>query len=236
MKLREVITLLSQGELASVNLGGVAEQGVHPVHYPMIVNHLNLGLTDLHSRFNLKVKELYLQLVEPINVYTLHSKYRYYNTTSTEPVKYIIDSPEEEFKDDLLSIIAVYDSAGGLIDLNSSRGNRVVFTPRYDQLQVPYYTNGELMSVAYRAMPEKLLWVDEGQSMDQVIDLPHSLIQALLLYVGYKVYGSKLDVDSVGKSNLYYQQYELSCMQSMNQGLVLPNGFANFKLEQNGWV
>lgn len=235
MNLREVITLLSEGELSSINLGGSGDLGVKPEHYPMLTRHIYLGLSELHSRFNLRVKELYLQLVEPITVYTFHTKYRYYNTASTEPIKYIIDTPDEEFKDDLLSIVGVYDSAGGMMDLNSTSGQRPVFTPSYNQLQVPYYSNGELISVAYRAKPNELKWVDES-SLDQVIDLPHSLIQGLLFYVAYKLYGSKLDADSISKSNLYYQQYEASVMQAQNQGLLLPNGFANYKLKENGWV
>jgi len=235
MKLGELFELLGEGELSSANLGDNVSIGVTTNNYKKLIGIINLGLTDIHSRFNLRVKELYLQLVEPITVYTLHSKYRYYNTASTEPIKYIIDTPDEEFKDDLLSIIAVYDSAGGLIDLNSSAGDRVVFTPSYNQLQVPYYTNGELVSVAYRCTPNKVLWSTTVDLMQEV-DIPHSMVQALLFYVAYKVYSSRLDADSIGKGGLYYQQYEAVCMQSQNQGLLLPNGFANYKLNQNGWV
>jgi len=54
MKLSEVFSQLSNGELNQVSIGGQSQGVINDYNNKIIVNHINLGLANLHQRFHLK--------------------------------------------------------------------------------------------------------------------------------------------------------------------------------------
>ncbi len=71
MKLSEFFDLLEYGELANLPLSGNIDspKGIREQDYPVLISHLNLALTDLHTKFNLKEREVAVQQYEPIVYY-----------------------------------------------------------------------------------------------------------------------------------------------------------------------
>ena len=54
MLLSDIFEQLTMGEVSQLSLGGTNEGGVLPQDYPKIVPHINLALTEIYKRFNLK--------------------------------------------------------------------------------------------------------------------------------------------------------------------------------------
>ena len=112
MKLAEVFSQLAYGELSQVVLGEHAEGEVNESHYPALVAHLNLGLTALYTRFNLKEGRVTVPLVP-------------------DTLSYPITAP------DLLKIERVYTDAGCELGLNDLADSYALSTPSTTVLTVP---------------------------------------------------------------------------------------------------
>lgn len=157
MYLSKLFKQLATGELSQV---AISENGsIQEDSYDAIITHLNIGLTKLYTRFPLLEKEVVIQQFEHITQYRLSSKYAVSNEDSTEVYKYIIDSTDNPFMDDVLRVEQVFDEEGNYIKLNDEyTDGRVFFTPAYDLLQIPMPEENNAVFVTYRAdHPEVVL-------------------------------------------------------------------------------
>ena len=89
MKLAEVFNQLSNGELNQVSIGGQSQGVINDYNNKIIVNHINLGLANLHQRFHLKEGTLNL-------------------VTETGKTEYILGS-------DVLKVNQVFDASGSSV-------------------------------------------------------------------------------------------------------------------------
>lgn len=160
MYLSKLFKQLATGELSQV---AISENGnIQEDSYDAIVTHLNIGLTKLYTRFPLLEKEVVIQQFAHITLYTLSSQYAYTNDDSTEPYKYIIDSEENPFEDDVLRIEQAFDEGGVPISINDEfSSNRVIFTPSYDSVQIPLPEEENSIFITYRANHPEISLEDE---------------------------------------------------------------------------
>lgn len=233
MLLSELIEDLSNGELDEVNLGHNEETGVTQFNSPKLINHINSGLIDLYTRFPIKHCEVIIKQYTNIKMYRLHYDYAQTNTESTKPYKYIEDTEEQPFNDQVLKIDRVYSGDGCELPLNNDYECDSLYTPSIGTLQIPDPEHPNVVSVIYRAAPERL---KSKCNEDQEIDLPIALTNALVLYVTACIYRTKLDQVSAIKSANYFAQYEENCRLVERHGLLLSDSNTNVKLERNGWV
>lgn len=232
MLLSEIFDQLIYGDLNDLAL--VEDGCIKPSDYPLIINAVNMGLTELHKRLPLKVKEVILQQYEQISTYTIHSKYAQTNTSSTEPIKYIVDSEFEPFVDDLLAIEAVFTEEGEEYYLNDENSVYSIFTPSWNQIQFPYPDNDNAFSVIYRANHRK---IDTGiVDLDEEVEIPSSLLEPLLLYVSYRLRDSKDKLNGTNNSINILNKFEISLAQIEQAGLITQGVSTNYNLTNNGWV
>lgn len=235
MLLSEIFDQLAYGELSKLHVSGENGEGIRPEHYNSMVSHINLGLTKLHTRFALRTSEVIVQLNEGVNTYSLSSKYSVSANQSDVPFKYIIDTPEAPFTDNILKVERVVDELGEVVFLNDSDEIYSVYTPTYNTLQVPEPSDEMSLCVLYRANHPKLSTGNVDPSTVEV-DIPETHLEALLYFIAARVHSSIPDINGNTESSIFEFKYEQSCQRLITEGVEIRDNNSIDKLRSNGWV
>ena len=237
MKLSEVFEMLQYGELSNVSLSGDIDEpiAIREEDYPRLISHINMALTDLHTKFNLKEREVVIQPVEGITFYELDSKYAESNNSSTEPYKYIKDSIYEPFLDDVIRVNSAYDELGCEVPINDENVCNSIYLNSYKRIQIPNAHEENALFVMYRANHPKLS--SSKPNLDDEVEIPAYCVEALLSYVASRVHTQRTSQESQGIAVNLMAKYNLICQQ-LEEKNVLHNSPSNtnFKLGERGWV
>ena len=193
--LDDLLRDLTYGEFAQLNLGNFLpeehENEPDPKSYAQLSSWFNLGLKLIYSEFLLASEEIYVrQYPDDIDTYVLSYDYAVSNTASTQPIKYIIDTAEDPFNDNLLLIESVFEESGDQLFLNDSSEDFSLFTPTYRSLQIPVPNTFDTIAVQYRAGHPKIDYTPTMAPADIEVAIPHSLHEALLWYVASRAYAA----------------------------------------------
>ena len=247
MKLQEVFDQLSGGEFSQLSIGGGDVGVIDEGNYSRVLGHINLALTALFSRFTLKEGRLKLALQEGVTTYKLNSAYAVNAVGSTQPVRYIIDTVDEPFTDDIIKVEKVVTDGDYELGLNDASSPVSVFTPTALALRVPEALitgvdwpdelDTEFLTLVYRASHPKLS-VGTGIFRPSAVELelPDTHLTPLLYYVASRVHNPVGMNNEFHAGNSYYAKYEAACQQLENKGLQVDQGEQNTRLERNGWV
>jgi len=241
--LSEIFRQLAVGEIYNISLGGEGCKGVPVSDYPMLVAHVNLGLTELYKRFPLRMRSLVLARQPDMAHYRLHSDYAVNNSGSVQPVRYILDTPENPFQDDILKVEKITNPAdNSVVPLNDPHSALSLHTSEYDVIEWQYAADEDpvlmldQVIISYKAKPDQILADSDLQPYLVEVRLPDSLLEALLLYIGSRIH-TNLNIDgSMGEGNNYYGKFEAACKKVENLGLLDYPAPHNIKLEMRGWV
>ena len=105
MLLADLFSYISTLDSSSINIGGDDNGDIASNHYPKVINAINLAMIDLYTEFPVKVRGMTIQLYSHITEYYLDSDYAATNTESTEVYKYITDTANNPFTDDVIHIV-----------------------------------------------------------------------------------------------------------------------------------
>lgn len=227
MLIEDVIKQLTYGELYHVGVKDLTKED----NKQRIVAAINLGLTDLHKRFWLREGNLNIQITPEVSDYIITNEnclsYIGYATSNS---RYVLDSISEPYQNDLLKIERIFSPEGEYQPLNDDQAEYSFFTPRYNLIRVPPEYLESMILVEYRAKhPEVSL------ECNSVIDISESLLQALLLFVGFRISAS-MTPDAAGESNSMLALYEQECLKITNYSYQVVPDRTNCKLDNRGWV
>jgi hypothetical protein len=227
MRLNDLIDQLNYGELKHVKLGKETDD------LPELLAHVHLGLIDLHTRFLLRTNDVIVQCYDHIETYTLDRRYAATNKLSPEPYKYIIDSEFEPFDNDVIRIEEVFNEGGETCFLNDRSQPWSLYTPAYNQVQIPFphYTNS--MVVHYRARPLKIGWQPGMDTGEVEVEIPEALVPALLLYVASRALPN---TDQEGEKNTAFQKYLGAVAAAEKYGVDIKPHPEYDRFDANGWV
>ena len=189
MRLSDIFDALGSGELANLHL--VENNSIIPDKLPIVLNAINLALTDLHTKFLLK-RELVKINIEPI-----------------------IDT----YKITNGDFIEVLNS-----DMNGIQYSLLNPNTLYVKADKP-----TVITIEYKASHRKL--TEEDILEDSEVDLPLSYLNALLYFIGSRMYVSvvnQLDGD-LNESARYASMYQAELLTLTNQGIDVDN------LNNNDW-
>ena len=235
IKLEDFFNQLAHGEFISIDLGSEGCKGISVDDYPMIAVQINLGLTELYKRFNLKMGKVAIQLYDEITDYKIHSMYAQSNTDSTESPKWIADLGANPYTDDLLKIERVYNEIGCELSLNDPSDCKTINTPEYDVIQCSYPYDENTLLVRYRAAPMPI--PTKGLNPENVyVPIPPSLTEALLWYVAGRVMTNLNLAGDIGEGNNYTMKFEQSVQRVQQLGLINTDKATNLKPELRSWV
>lgn len=223
MTLSEIFSQLAYGELSQLALGRNSEGELDENNYPVLVSHINLGLSALYKRFNLKEGRLTFPLTQEGNVYKLGVT-------------------------DLNKIEQVITAEGTSLKLNDETDPYSCFTPSMDTIRVPQkivdkdpdvpekYRTSELL-VVYRANHPKITLVNGFINPDTTeLELPYTHLEALLYFVASRVNNPIGMVNEFNAGNNWAAKYEMECQKLEAYNLEIDKGTSSTRLRNNGWV
>lgn len=212
MNLRSLIETLSNGELLNLVEGEALE---NEKQMKRLIRYTNEALLRMHSRFILKEKHLFLLQIKHITNYHLQERYAA-NSGSEEPVKYILDSPGDKFRGDVIKVLSVYDSFGNQRVINDKDNPLSVFTPAPATIQLTNPIDGQALAISYQASHYKIRYI-EGyleKTLEQEIVVPDYLLEALTNFIGYKYYSHMNGQENAVKAQEFYNTYEEICVNT----------------------
>jgi len=243
MNLLDLLKDLTDGELSALEIGnlifGEPDSEPDPTSYRQLISHVNLGLKQLYKEFFLRSEEHYIQLSAAISTYKLHSDYAQTNTASPIAIedRYIMDTVDNPFTDNVLKVEEVYDEEGNKLPLNDVTEDLSIFTPRYNYIQVPYPEDENTIAVQFRATHPRIAYtgVDFDPSTIEV-ELPNSLHEGLMFYVAAKQFYAIGGQENILLGDNYFQRYKDSIKVVKDEGLEVQAEPGDWRFDEHGWV
>jgi len=238
MLLSELFNYWNYGELSQLALGNATPEGIPETSYPALLSHLNLGLIELHKEFSLKEREVVIQMYSDITLYKLTEEFS--DTLGTAPVKYILDSVDEPFTDQVLKIRKVVSSNPKvqLIWNDKTEVDNPITQYAYNTIRIGKPDPAHTVTVHYRAAPDPVTLpaVDPDPATVE-IPIPLSLAEALGYFVAARVHSNTPAMEHTqSEGAIYMQKYQLSIMKLKETGLAEDFHLPNTRLDDNGWV
>lgn len=231
MLLSYIFNQLTQGEASQLSLAGTDVIGIQNSDYEKVVPHINLAVIELYKRFSLKTGEMIIQEYASISKYFLDDDYAVSNTGSTQPIKYIIDTAEDPFTNDVLRIQSIKDEEGEVVPMNDYNDEDSIITLTPESFKVPTPTDTRILTIEYRAAPDLIVDDDSLDPEEYDVKVPIYLLEALLQYVAMRLHMQDIEV-----SNNFLVKFEAACKKVTDLDLVMTDETTNLKLENNGWV
>lgn len=237
MKVPDFLKTLALGELGNLYLG--SENTIEQTKIPKVIQAINDGLVNLHTRFVLKEKQLILEMRDGQTFYHFKKRFAYSNYDKDNPpsswnMPYILDMNKEPFEEDVIKVLTVYDQVGNKLPLNDLEQPTSVFTPQAEMMQVPNIIPVQMLAVEYQAKPKPIPF-EEYEEVD--IDLPDFLFPALRYFVGSEVYSQMNTQEAIMKGQEYLVKYGTRCQEAIDMDLVnSSSSTTNTRFEKRGWV
>ena len=210
LTLSQLLGQLSYGPLSNLSLSGEGDGVVDAARLPALVDAINDGLLALYGRFTLKEQCALIELQDHITQYHLRPEFAHTNKESTQPYRYILDSDQEPFLNDVLRITAVHDHTGRHLVLNNPEIPLSLRTPQHKTLYVPSPTYGTVLAVTYQARHVPLT-IDDSDS--QYVELPDVLVPALRHHVCSTLLDAMGTQESMGRGQNHMMAYENQCQE-----------------------
>ncbi|MDR5839332.1 DUF6682 family protein [Caballeronia sp. LZ034LL] len=234
MNIAELFADLSFGELSILHWAGEGNGTITDAGKERLIRFANDGLLKLYTRFLLKENDVLIELKSWITNYHLDARFAVsQGEEATQPFLYIRDMPLEKFSDDVIRILAVFNSYGYQYPLNDDGNPHSLFTPQGKVLQVPHPQDGVVLSVSYQAKHPTLTLAD----LTQEIELPEVLVPALRDWIGYRAFGQMKTQEALAMAQTHQAQYEAACAEVVQQDLVSTStSTTNERFNKNGWI
>lgn len=204
MTVGQIIDLAKTGELNGLKAADKPE---------VIVGYMNLGVLELYKRFQLKVGEHMIDLLDGVDVYTMPSDYMWMIAAYGEVA---ISSTENV----------------NLLPINEEDNPLSVNTIGWNKVQIPVSVSGAYVSIIYVASPS----VYSISDLDVEVDLPAQMIEALLAYIGYRA-NSAIDSGVQTEDSVYYQRFEASCEKMRQYSMFNSDDmFMSKRIDVRGFV
>jgi len=235
MLVSKLLSDLSYNELSNLSLSNEGSGTIAEDKINRVINITNDALMDLFSRFTLSTKEIAVQSLEWKSIYTLRADNA--RTSTSSELKYILDTPADPFKGDIVSILGVRNEEGIALPLNDSEQYASVFTPQFDTIQLTHVGFDQVFFVEYQARHGILLGSDSEGYQNQLIDLPIALENALRYKVASYIFSSMSGQEYGTKVQEFDSKYEAQCHGLEERGLTCSTpSSTNVKLHRRGFV
>jgi hypothetical protein len=244
MKLQEIFDQLRGTEFSMLSIGGQPQGVINEANQEIVLNTLNLGLNNLHTRFNLREGQLKLLLLPELYLYSLKSSHQVENRRSRETVRYI----DSVFPDDLAKVEQLLTASGQEVGLND-KSRYACSTPSSHVLRVhpdlvnqppdmPDAYRTTYLDVVYRATHPRIdagiFDLKEADLID--VELPYLYLEPLLYFMASRVHHPKGMTGDMQLGASYAAKYEQACQRLEISNLQIDWGQENTRMGRNGWV
>lgn len=249
MKLNEIFNQLTVGEFSKLTMHEDAEEGeINEDVYPFIVPHVNLALTDLHRRFFLREGSVKVKLFPNRKLYPLVYAHAVSNTRINNDDRFILDSSDDKFREDVMKIEKIIVDSGYEMVLNDTSKKYNFTTPSLTSIRVPpeiliggFSLDEKLrtknLEVIYRANhPEIKISLGYFDPNRVEVDLPDTHLMALCFFVASRVFNPVGMQQDFHAGNSYYAKYENECRRLEDSGMAVDRDNDDSRFKRMGWV
>ncbi len=216
MNVGDFFTNLSYGELAQHTTGMSGAGMVKPEEQSRIINFMNQGLTRIYTRRAHNIHYVNIMLLEGITTYTLDPQYlvdpNSSGPTNSVPYTYIMYDETDVFDGNLIKLHAInaIDEYGtvGKTDLltNGENFDFSIKQVKKDTLMVTNPVDQQLLQISYQKNHAPLS-VSPPDHNEEILLAP-ILEEALMAYVGSKVFGAMSGEAHIARSQILRAEYE----------------------------
>lgn len=233
LKLKDFFQNIALGELSGSPYVDVDSYEIDIKHLPKVIHSLNQGLEYFYSNFPLKTNQVIIERKSELSLYFLDSMYAYSNPDNK--IKFIVDTPEKPFEDDVLQITEVRTSSGSTLLLNDDLSYTSVHTPEYNCIRVPDAVMDKHLIVIYQANHRKVP-LTEPRNSNFLINIPSSYQTALQTYVACLMY-QNMGGKNIEISNALFAKFKTLTEELKLQGIgTVTQAETNIKPMLRGWV
>lgn len=249
MTLQEVFETLLHGELSELSVAESSVDNLSEKDQARLVSHINLGLTALHTRFPIKEGRVLVQLDPDRREYPLQSKFALHNEDSEEIERFLMDTAENPFRDDILKIERILTDTDFECSVNDLNDPLAIATPTASRLVVPSVILRQdpqlpdplitaTLEVVYRAKHRKIdVQAGDYDAYTVEVDLPEVFLHPLALFVGMRMHTPLGVGQGEGlSSQAYAARYEQACREITNYGAQVDKLSQNNQLREKGFV
>lgn len=224
MKLNELLLELATGDLSNLAFAktGVIEDAAHV----KVINAINTALNDIFSRICLAEKEVLVETLDWKATYFIRPEHARMDPTP-DVLKYILDTPANPFKGDLVKVLGVCNEVGDPLPVNDAQQWASVFLPAYDTVQFNHPGAKQVFSVQYQALHPKLATSGTGY-LDQPIRVPSMLMDMVKLKTAATLLSPMGGQTETSKAQMLEAKYE-----ARHESLVLKNDVGDTGLDTN---
>ena len=224
MNIADIARQLGHGELSQLAIGKALLNTPTLDHVSQVVDSVNLGLTAIYKRFQLKEGRLKVMLFPAVEVYPLR------DAAVLKVEKVLTDTNEP---------LALNDSADSLSCFTPSA--RVLRIPKLmaeQSASLPEKYRTTTLEVLYRANHPLFVpgEVFTGGLENYEMELPDAYLQALLYFVASRFHNPVGMTNEFHAGNSYFAKYELECKALELENLETDQGASNTRLSRGGWV
>lgn len=236
MKLTEIFHALEYGELSTQTSLVETVTGVLPEHYNRVISYINLALTNMHERANIKLGDAYILMLDGVAEYHLDSKYAFSNPNGDPNVRYILDSAASPYKDNALRIMEAFTEIGEPLPINDRTEEKSIFTPSQLSVQIPWKNEGDVINIIYRASHNIISLNDYNDVGDIEVDLPRTYLEPLLYFIAYRHFAGVGGQSATPTSLAYFQKYQARMQEIELNGIPNRDLSAATDFQKGGWV
>lgn len=234
MTLDECLKQLALGKLSNTSF--VENGKIIENKKEIVVSQLNEALLRLYTLFPIKEKSVIVELYEGRTVYPLtsaHSIRKAKGLITDSYDFYIMDTEENPFQDDILTILSVWDDIDRKRPLNDPENILSVMTPEPNLIELNVVATGRVLNIIYRAK-HLILTPDKGEDK---VEIPANLFGALFSYVAYLIHSSINTKEAVENAQKYFVEYQNIVNEVIQNQTITPDKLTlDKKFICRGWV
>lgn len=190
-----------------------------------ILEYINSGLVSIYTKFDIDIKEQTLELNSVVSEYSLNSDVMVVTAVYTQS-GYLKDKNGAT-----IGSAGLESTEAVSIPLNDIDDPNSVFTPATGIILVPYPTDGQILSILYKASPKTL----KPDDLTDRLALGPQYIEALKAHIAYATY-SDMDTKDAQTLSVLLQRYNGLCDDISTRGVTNTNQIVNDKLRDRGFV
>ena len=230
----DIFTNLSLGELSQYAIGGYNSGGIDKNDYPKVMAAINRGVNQLQSDLSLHEDNVNLVLIQGVLTYHIHSDHSMLTGTADE--KYVWDSANKPFEDNILRIQQVYDGYGKELPINVRNDVDTVYAPSHNVLQFPYVKGGENISVVYTSYTKPTVVTTITGAERTYLPIPDYCLPALYAFVAAQMTAGITTNQEISESQMWRNAYEQEVGKLVRTPSNAPNSYQETKLYDRGFV
>lgn len=233
MKVEDLYRQLSFGELSNLAVAVDGTGTLKESQHARVIHHANEALIRLYSRFMIQEKSVILEVYEDTTQYHLVKKFAETVWQPGDDGHPWIKDAAAPFQEDVIQVLSAYNAYGQALMLNDPSDPNSLMTPKATTLIVPNQEPGVLLDITYQARHPLLV----ANQLNQEIELPLELHEAMTSYIAAKMYGNMNTPDAQTASLQFQARFQAICDEAVEYNRVSIGGLVrNVKFQNRGWV